>query len=496
MAFDSHKNFGYSTVAATAPAISGTTMVLASNFSPAPTPPFNIVVWPAAVNPTSSNAEVCRVTANSSGTLTIVRAQEGSSGRNIIVGDQVSAAITAKTITDIEARVSRIDANVFYVEDYGAVGDGVTNDTAAIQAAIDAAFAAAPSYGGAIVQFQATQYAVNSAPRTDRSGNAILAFPTTPTGEKVMLRGPDVRGMTCVITTTSTAAYDGTHGQPSVIGGPTNGVFANIVVGVEGIVVSLPANPSISAFDFQWIGGGTYLDNVGVSTADPTTAAPTVIRQFGIRTPAVSNFGPIHFGTIVIYGCYTGLVATSEHMGVDYMYIQYCINGIGCASGTHANHIGYYSSEKVKYHIAGVPTTANPVSADGYLVIDLWDTEDETGWYTRVNHLYDTAGTLHGHANVFAINAVDTLSVTTGTRFTLRDIGLAPGYHSTLTIAGSGSPMTLYRDTTYYVTGGTVTAIAVDGQTTGLTSGGFTVPSGIPFTVTYSVAPTFKAICL
>jgi hypothetical protein len=41
------------------------------------------------------------------------------------------------------------------------------------------------------------------------------------------------------------------------------------------------------------------------------------------------------------------------------------------------------------------------------------------------------------------------------------------------------------------ITGGTVTVIAVNGVTTGLTTGTFTVPAGGSITVTYSVAPTF-----
>ena len=41
------------------------------------------------------------------------------------------------------------------------------------------------------------------------------------------------------------------------------------------------------------------------------------------------------------------------------------------------------------------------------------------------------------------------------------------------------------------VSGGTVTVIAVNGVTTGLTSGTFTVPVGGSITITYSVAPSF-----
>src|SRR5262249_49213710 len=41
------------------------------------------------------------------------------------------------------------------------------------------------------------------------------------------------------------------------------------------------------------------------------------------------------------------------------------------------------------------------------------------------------------------------------------------------------------------ITGGTVTVIAINGVTTGLTTGTFTVPVGGSVTVTYSVAPSF-----
>src|SRR3954470_23310015 len=103
---DSHKNFAYGIVGtAPTPSASGTTLVLGANFATPPTPPFNVTIWPAATQPSAANAEIARVTANSSGTLTIPREQEGTSARTIVAGDQVAATITAKTLTDIEAAV-------------------------------------------------------------------------------------------------------------------------------------------------------------------------------------------------------------------------------------------------------------------------------------------------------------------------------------------------------------------------------------------------------
>lgn len=102
---DSHKNFAYSLVAtAPSPASSGTSLVVtAAGGALFPAVPFNATVWPAGVQPTAANAEIVRVTARTSDTLTITRAQEGSSARTIVVGDQIAATITTKVITDAEA---------------------------------------------------------------------------------------------------------------------------------------------------------------------------------------------------------------------------------------------------------------------------------------------------------------------------------------------------------------------------------------------------------
>lgn len=101
---DAHANFAISVVStATSPASSGTSLVVTTGQgSRFPAVPFNAVVWPTAVIPSITNAEIVRVTALSADTFTITRAQEGTSARTIVVGDQIAATITAKTFTDIE----------------------------------------------------------------------------------------------------------------------------------------------------------------------------------------------------------------------------------------------------------------------------------------------------------------------------------------------------------------------------------------------------------
>lgn len=102
---DAHKNFAFSLIAtAPSPATSGTSLVVASGEGALfPAVPFNATVWPAGAQPSTSNAEIVRVTNIATDTLTITRAQEGTAARTVIVGDQIAATITAKTLEDVEA---------------------------------------------------------------------------------------------------------------------------------------------------------------------------------------------------------------------------------------------------------------------------------------------------------------------------------------------------------------------------------------------------------
>lgn len=106
---DAHRNFAYSTVKGTNqgdtsnPGTGTTLTVQNGDGLKFPPVPFNATVWPTATQPLSTNAEVIRVTDIDGDTMTIVRQQESSSSRSVIVGDQIAATITNKTLTDAEA---------------------------------------------------------------------------------------------------------------------------------------------------------------------------------------------------------------------------------------------------------------------------------------------------------------------------------------------------------------------------------------------------------
>ncbi|UOF78660.1 tail fiber [Caudoviricetes sp.] len=105
-----YKNFAYSTVlTAPTPATSGTSLVVQSgDGTKFPDVPFNATIWPVGVQPITTNAEIVTVTAVSTDTFTIVRAQESTSARTVVVGDQIAFNITAQTFMPISELLNQM----------------------------------------------------------------------------------------------------------------------------------------------------------------------------------------------------------------------------------------------------------------------------------------------------------------------------------------------------------------------------------------------------
>jgi len=102
---DALKNFAYSTVATPpSPATSGTSLVVASGQGALfPAAPFDATIWPAGVQPLSTNAEIVRVTAVATDTFTITRAQYGTTAQSITAGYQIAQTIDANLLNQLAA---------------------------------------------------------------------------------------------------------------------------------------------------------------------------------------------------------------------------------------------------------------------------------------------------------------------------------------------------------------------------------------------------------
>jgi hypothetical protein len=105
---DGRKNFAYGEVrTAPSPGSSGTSLVLkAGHGARMPATPFNATVAPKNQVQTPDNAEIVRVTDVTGDTLTIVRAQEGTSAQTVTASFALFASITEKMLEDIEAEIA------------------------------------------------------------------------------------------------------------------------------------------------------------------------------------------------------------------------------------------------------------------------------------------------------------------------------------------------------------------------------------------------------
>ena len=96
-----HTNLAFSTVAtAPSPTTSGTSLVVASGHgarfpSLSAGDTFRCVVCPTSTKPSVSNAEIIYITARSTDTFTITRGEEGTTPRDIQVGDDIFLTPTA-----------------------------------------------------------------------------------------------------------------------------------------------------------------------------------------------------------------------------------------------------------------------------------------------------------------------------------------------------------------------------------------------------------------
>lgn len=448
----------------------------------------------------------------------------------------------ANAITDILAVVSApLPPAPFYfpwqfpVESYGAVGDGVADDTAAIIAAHDAAVAYAQAHHGYCeVIFRPTVYLANQAPSGGASGkcNAILPIdPVAQTAQKVICvwKGTAEQGALyhwlqttpqlagAVIRTTVAAGTTPVHGNEAAIvgtGNPHNGfgiggVWNNMHFVIDGVGLAAPQNPQICGWDLRGMAEVTCKSS-SVLAVSTVTGAPTIpdntsgLWAWGLRMPGVNNNAICDIDTLSVEGFTYGLVF-EEHIRCSTLRVVNCFDGMAAWNEgvCHDNHFDMVVAENCHQLVV-------MAGDQNHIEIRVLDIEPGDG-----HVINDTIGDCAGFIGISANGTGAQINDNILNNAALGPIGYGPGLKIINNLLGGGpqgapafpaSAAALlnpfWRDCQVTITAGAAAVtVAVGGVTQGVVPAngvcGFAVPSGATITATYAPgAPSWKWVSL
>ena len=353
-----------------------------------------------------------------------------AAGESVTITQWDSKRSTAQGVADLGG-----SGDWFNVKSYGAAGNGSTDDTTAVQAALDAAASA----GGGVVYFPRGVYVIGGALQDTSRSNSQLLLPRIDYVDTeqitIELRGefapppimsvigattiPD--GHSIIKGTLNTAS--GT--APSLIGawGPsgTYSNFTNCHVVVRDLTFRMPSNPQLTACNLQYVAsvdvdrvivdcGGYYVQGL----TEPTTAA-----SVALRLPAILNGANTRLGTVDVIGFYTGYLFGEHTLGEN-------VKAWGCkiaATFVAGDHASYFT-RFMAVHCEKVLTATGEHYVDfGQLNIE----HATTGWWVTDYDIDDTSNYLNGdcawHVVLAGTGSDDTFTVNGAVNMRRKRIG-------------------------------------------------------------------------
>lgn len=498
-----------------------------------------------ALGTLTATGELVKCTARSGDTLTIVRAQEGTGAQNWTTGTKIYCVVTAGSFSDLWTRLQAAPVNV---TDYGARGDGVTDDTAALQAALNACPA------GGVVLLPPATYATTSPltippqvtlsgmhashldsstcsikPLAAFSGVAVLLFVDQTTGgysiasteqrlshlylDCSSLTGTTIdaiqaQGLVHGVVIEDVQAYKApNHGLSQVTnasGTPYSWRFLRFVANTCGGYGVSWASTDSTFIDCEAIGNGKsgwFLGSCPNSHFVSCRAEWNGFDGFTLSGVWASGTGS---GGCTFTGCSTDRNTQNGML----------INATGTVPVALANlmcrrdgrNAGTGGGGYAGLHLSGSTLPVTIVNLSVFPGVD----DNGTGTNSP-QYGFSIGGTTTHAVLVSGYCQGNTAGVTDdGTNTWYRNASVLEASGTTAAPSLAANPRghgvsqpavpasttaqanTTGHDCTVYVTGGTVTAIAIGGTATGLTSGSFRVPMGQTITLTYSVAPTWQ----
>jgi len=393
-----------------------------------------------------------------------------------------------------------------------------TDDTVAVQAALNAAVAAGQANGThyAEVVFSAGQYMIAGPLLTGAPyyGHAQLRLPVIPeAGQKftLVLLGtaegaafahwmqtvPQTSGAV-LRSTLLGAVSDGTWGPPACLGGPTradlgggfDAGWSNMLLVVDGLTILGPRDPTFTALYAVRVAQLHVATFAALADRTPTemhAVKPVNDGGLGLAVPRVSNNDYVVIGSYACEGWYYGMTLT-DHLTAVRVAIIYCRVAMGLYGVGAANEHG---ASIVNASVEDCDTAVEAVITPGGrfpLMIGQLNTELAAG-----TAFIDAGNGLVGQVG-YTANDASAPTVTGCGQWRIIDLNRFPGVATAPGVPASTVALRnpFWRDAAVHIAGGTVTVIAVDGQTLGVTSGLVIVPTGKTITLTYSVAPTWK----
>lgn len=395
-----------------------------------------------------------------------------------------------------------------------------TDDTAAVGAAINAAVTACQANGTNYCEIWLSAGIYGIAGATTKGGttlgNAQIPLPVISSlvpKVTVVLRGmedanadphwqqtvPQHSGavLCCMLNGQSN---DGTWGYPSMLGGPTteglgstDGGFSNMLIVLAGPYALCPFNPTVNAFDFRRLCCAAVRSTAALVFCYPyllgNIANPATFTAggMGLYMPSNQNNDYCEVGAYTCFG-FNYAIGVAEHLNAQRISAIYCQTAVwaaGAASGAkqHGSRINYLS---VEGGVIAIDASSGSSPAIFPLIVDMLDMELQSGVDVK-----DPNNSLMGLINWY--NIAGTPNVVGAANVEVVNIAQASGHVTAPSIPVTTVAFTnpFFRNAAVTVTGGTVTGIAVDGVSTGITSGTVFVPNNKTITLTYSAAPSW-----
>jgi hypothetical protein len=363
-------------------------------------------------------------------------------------GNKVSFSAGTKDVF-LNLPAPLLDRQVYPARAFGLVGDGVTDDTAALQALLNLVVAA----GGGVIDLEAKTYLFGGALQDTGNSNSQLTLPavalTSPT-VSITLRGPlappkqfftwSVMPSGCTVLKSTLA---GASGTAAMIAGPLSSVTSpnqnNVALNLENLIIQVPANPTFTAVNLKGHQGCEHRNVLVVAGTAPDLdglAQPTHANSYAVKLPETNHSARTRVDGLTVFGFYNGLLQ-GELADVDANFWG-CVQAVVLPFCYHPSRFGLLGIYWCTHGIVAAGVGFTGVGGDDgthYTTVELLDIEHANNhgaaWQNAAEDVLDAANLVRGDVKWIAIASAvgndHTFTKTGGANFNASEIGAAGG---------------------------------------------------------------------